>query len=143
MTPSREEQLRELVEKWPHDVVTVPGFERHIQAQCRRCQLYAVLAQPEPSAVPRSFDFDPDVFVRDLWNKGHDIGDIAMLAYEAGRKTAPPAAPAEMTAEMLRETNVGLGCPLQTDPHGDGREWDFFADALRQRLAAAKGGKQS
>jgi len=51
------------------------------------------------------------------------------------------AAPAEVTAEMLRETNVGLGCPLQTDPHGDGREWDFFADALRQRLAAAKGGR--
>jgi len=72
---------------------------------------------------------------------GDQWEDFAGLSEEDVKRIMQPA-PAEVTAELLRETNVGLGCPLQTDPHGDGREWDFFADALRQRLAAAKGGRK-
>ena len=50
-----------------------------------------------------------------------------------------PASGAAVTASMLRETNIAIGCPFTTDPAAEGHEsaWDFFADALNQRCAAS------
>lgn len=42
-----------------------------------------------------------------------------------------------ISGDLLRETNIGLGYPLSApaDPSGFQEAWDFFADALNQRLA--------
>jgi hypothetical protein len=103
---SLRDELRELVEKWPHDVFEkILGGEPIHLPSCRRCQVESLLAQPQaPAMTPQQAE---DCFCDSIPTDGPaevtrpDYERLARSINASLSASTPPAATIELCNQMI------------------------------------------
>ena len=157
MTQSREEQLRKLVEKWRKEASEYGDETSGATERVLADELEAILTQPGETAAPLRFTLDEIITALDYASEGRcnwNGPKPDLLGNHLNRVLAAkePAAPAEVTAEMVRQAMDSAikrvmkpdEAPNAVVKHYIGEvQFQIMAEELNKALAAAKGGKQS